>query len=378
MAHDAASGQALKKIARVVDGGDDATRATHPMLGLPLGLRAAYAGLDAGATGLSLEGGAAALGPQARDRGLPLLDAPPAGLALVIRADALVSAELLKRLAPGEVVADPDGTPVAGLVSVAADESPLAALSRGRAHPFEPDQRLYALLPNDAATTKAARRTLLRGLTKPQDGPASRYINRKVSTWVTARVVPFGVTPNMMTVVVALFGLAGGWFATSPLWAAQVLAAFLYQMHSILDGCDGEIARLTKNFSKHGALIDSVVDDLSNMLFFVGLSIGVHRSLDTAWPLWFGAVTAVGYLGITFIQFKKVLRETGTGFKATFWDTAKPRPLWYRVLHAALRRDVFILICFALVLVGAAPALVAAMPFAAVGTLAASLQRAGQ
>ena len=375
MAHEATSRQALEKIARVVGDGDAVTR---PLLGMPLGLRAAYAALDAGATGLVLGGSATALAAQARDRGLPVLDAPPAGPALVIRADALVSAELLKRLAPGEVVADPDGVPVAGLVTVAAGESPLVALTRGRAHPFEPDQRLYAQLPNDAATTKAARRTLLRGLTKPQDGPASRHINRKVSTWVTARLVPLGVTPTMMTVVVALFGLAGGWFATSPEWAVQVFAAFLYQMHSILDGCDGEIARLTKNFGKHGALLDSVVDDLSNMLFFVGLSVGVHRALDTAWPLWFGAVTAVGYLGITFIQFKKVLRETGTGFKATFWDTAKPRPLWYRVLHASLRRDVFILICFALVLVGAAPALVAIMPFAAVGTLAASFRRAGQ
>ncbi|TNF38369.1 MAG: CDP-alcohol phosphatidyltransferase family protein [Deltaproteobacteria bacterium] len=371
------SGESRTQVARIVsDAAEDAVRA--PLLGMSLGLRAAYAALDAGATAIVFEGSAAAVADQARARGIAIRDEAPAGTSLVIRADALVSPELLKRLHPGEVVTDDDGVPVAGLLHVPSGQPALPALSRGRAHPFEEDTRLYAFVPKDDLTRRLAQRNLLRGLTKPQDGPASRHINRKVSTWVTARVVPFGVTPSMMTVVVALFGLAGGWFAASPLWGYQVLGAFLYQMHSILDGCDGEIARLTKNFGKHGALLDSVVDDVSNMLFFVGLSIGVHRSLDTAWPLWFGAVTAVGYVGITIIQFRKVLRETGTGFKATFWDTAKPRPLWYRMLHASLRRDVFILICFGLVLVGAAPGLVAIMPFAAVGTLAASLRRATQ
>jgi len=374
MVRQATSGEPRTRIARVVsDVAEDAVSA--PLLGLPLGIRAAYAALDAGATAVAFEGSAAPLAEVARARGMAVADTGSTEPALIIRADALVSAELLKRLAPGEIVTDVDGHPVAGLVAVPAELSPLAALARGRVHPFEEDGRLYAIVPSDAQTRREAKRVLLRGLIKPQDGPASRHINRKVSTWVTARVVPLGATPNMLTVVVALFGLAGGWFAASPLWGYQILGAFLYQMHSILDGCDGEIARLTKNFSKHGALLDSLVDDLSNMLFFVGLSVGVHRSLDTAWPLWFGAVTAVGYLAITYIQFRKVLRETGTGFKATFWDMEKPLPLWYRMLHASLRRDVFILICFALVLVGAAPGLVAVMPFAAVGTLAASLRR---
>ena len=364
------------RIARIVS---DAPLAAlrRPLLGMPLGLRAVYAALDAGATGVTLEGTAQGLADLLRARGLAQAEMAPLGVpTLVVTADALVSVELLRRLAPGEVITDDDGHPLAGLVTAAPGDAALAALGRGRAHPFEPGELLYALRPTSPPDRRAARRLLLKGLIKPQDGPASRLLNRPVSTRVTAAIVPLGVTPTMMTVVVALFGVAGGLFAAGDTWALQVLGALLYQAHSILDGCDGEIARLTKNFSKHGALLDSVVDDLSNLLFFVGLSVGVHRSLGADWPLFFGAATAAGYLGVTVVQFNTVLRATGKGFKATFWDSAKPRPLWYRVLHASLRRDVFIWICLALVVVGAAPALVAVMPFAAAGTLVATVKRA--
>lgn len=371
--------------ARVVGAADEATLRA-PLLGMPLALRAVWAAKDAGAVVVHLEGGARAVAADAEAAGLPIAspadaDADAASLdgpTLVVRADALVSPALLARLAPGEVVVTAEGTPVAGLLTIPEGADPLAALDGGRPLAFAAGGPLYAHLPDTPPRRKAAHRALLASLTKPQDGPASRHINRKVSTRVTALLIPLGVSPNAITLVVGLFGLAAAWFAASPLWGWQILGAVLYQAHSILDGCDGEIARLTKRFSKHGALLDSVVDDVSNLLFFVALSIGVHRGLDADWALWAGVVTAVGYLGVTVLQFAVVLRATGRGFKSVFWETpgAAPRPLAYRMLHAALRRDVFIWICLALVVVGAAPALVAIMPFAAVGALAATIGRA--
>lgn len=288
----------------------------------------------------------------------------------------MIASALLNELGPDEAIADREGRIVAARVELAEGESPEAGLARGRARPFEASASRYAY--SLGRHRSEAKRTLLKGLTKPQDGPASKLPNRPISTRVTALLVPFGVTPTMMTFVVALFGLAGGLFAASARLGMQILGATLYQLHSILDGCDGEIARLTRNFSKHGALLDSVVDDVSNMLFFVGLSIGVHRALGADWPLYFGVVTGVGYLGVTLLQFKSVIAATGKGFKSTFWETNRPRPLWYRVLHASLRRDVFIWLCLLLVIVGAAPGLVAVMPVATVVTLSATIKRMRQ
>jgi phosphatidylglycerophosphate synthase len=336
----------------------DSAEAKIPLLGITPHMRAIWALADAGA----IEATAQTASPRP---------------SLIVRADALVSPTLLRELAPGEVVLDQHGAPVAGRLELATSESPEGALARGTPRPFSQDKTRYAIALAGTGR-KAAKKMLLAGLTKPQDGPASKLLNRPVSTRVTALLVPFGVTPTMMTVVVALFGIAGGLFAASASALLQILGATLYQLHSILDGCDGEIARLTRNFSKHGALLDSVVDDVSNMLFFVGLSIGVHRALGVDWPLYCAAVTGLGYLAVTLIQFKSVLAATGKGFKATFWDTSRPRPLWYRVLHASLRRDVFIWICLGLVIVGLAPALVAVMPVATVATLGASLRRARQ
>src|SRR6476659_7240690 len=103
--------------------------------------------------------------------------------------------------------------------------------------------------------------------------------------------------PNQMTVLVALAGIAAGFFAAHPQYRMQLLGAFLFQVHSVIDGCDGEIARLTRRFGKHGALLDSLVDDASNALFFAGLSFGVAQALHTSWPVVTGLFIVACYIG---------------------------------------------------------------------------------
>ncbi|HMI90775.1 MAG TPA: hypothetical protein VK509_05395, partial [Polyangiales bacterium] len=141
--------------------------------------------------------------------------------------------------------------------------------------------------------------------------------------------------------------------------------------------CDGEIARLTRNFGKHGALIDSLVDDASNTLFFAGLSCGVAAMLGVSWPLYTAALTVGCYAAVAYIQYAAVLRTTGKGEKTAFWrGEIEQRSLLMRALHALGRRDVFVLVILIAVGLGLAPLVVAVLPFMAVGALAQSVQRA--
>ncbi len=109
---------------------------------------------------------------------------------------------------------------------------------------------------------------------KPGDGPVSRWLNRPVSRRISALLlhVP-GIRPIHATVATALlaaamFGalLAGG-------ETGLLAGAVLYQLASILDGVDGEIARATFRVSRAGAAVDTVVDAATNILFVLGVTL---------------------------------------------------------------------------------------------------------
>ena len=82
----------------------------------------------------------------------------------------------------------------------------------------------------------------------------SRHFERRISLAVTRRLAWTPITPNAMTLVSLAVGLAGAPFFLSARPAWQLVGALLFLTHSILDGCDGELARLKFLESPRGAL----------------------------------------------------------------------------------------------------------------------------
>ncbi|HKP93573.1 MAG TPA: CDP-alcohol phosphatidyltransferase family protein [Chthoniobacterales bacterium] len=121
-------------------------------------------------------------------------------------------------------------------------------------------------------------RRFLRGSGKSQDGFVSRYLNRPISREVTRLLLRFSATPNAWTwlifpiPVVAALVIAGGTY-----WSF-VWGLILYQVFSILDGCDGEIARAKFMESERGRQLDDLFDVLSNVLLALGLGFGLARA----------------------------------------------------------------------------------------------------
>jgi CDP-L-myo-inositol myo-inositolphosphotransferase len=85
-----------------------------------------------------------------------------------------------------------------------------------------------------------ARRLLLRGLVKPlEDGFVARYLNRPLSTRISARLSVTSITPDQMTVLSFGIALAGAvLFALGGL-VGHVSGAVLVLFASVVDGCDG-------------------------------------------------------------------------------------------------------------------------------------------
>jgi phosphatidylglycerophosphate synthase len=121
-------------------------------------------------------------------------------------------------------------------------------------------------------------RRLLRGGGKSHDdGFVSRYLNRPISRAITRLLLRTPITPNAWTFLIILLPMIGFVFLSRGDYAGFLVGALLYHLHSILDGCDGEIARARYLDSDKGPGFDALGDLIALLLFALGLSMGLFR-----------------------------------------------------------------------------------------------------
>lgn len=201
--------------------------------------------------------------------------------------------------------------------------------------------------------TPAARRyaedALFERLGKPTDGFVSRNFNRKVSTRISRLLVHTPVTPNQISVATMLITFLSAWWMASGEYLYLALGGLLFQFASVVDGCDGEIAKLKFMSSPRGEWIDTLADNVSYLVFFSGVTYGMYALTRETYVLMLGvAGIAVDILGVSLISL--YLQNVGSGSIATFnmafaEEVPEERRGWaYRFccsLKFACRRDFF-------------------------------------
>jgi phosphatidylglycerophosphate synthase len=104
------------------------------------------------------------------------------------------------------------------------------------------------------------------------------------------------LTANQLSVVLVGIGFYSAWlFSLGHYWTG-VLGAFLSLAASILDGCDGEIARLKYQESALGCWIETFGDYSYYLAIFVGLTVGAVRQTHYEAFYWLGGVALTGTL----------------------------------------------------------------------------------
>jgi phosphatidylglycerophosphate synthase len=200
---------------------------------------------------------------------------------------------------PGRVLAAAARSRSAGeLARALGDDLPVVR------RPLEPAGR-FALA--DAADVRAAETWLLRGLIKSSEGFMSRHVERRISLAVTRRLFDTSITPNVMTVVSVGIGLVGALFFLGMTGLRQTIGALLFLTHSILDGCDGELARLKFQESRAGAVLDFWGDNLVHVAVFSCMAIGWSLAGGGAWPLMLGAVTVASALATATLAARRFI-----------------------------------------------------------------------
>jgi len=188
---------------------------------------------------------------------------------------------------------------LAAAVTELAREQPLAAVPLPQAQWWQ-----------DVDTPEDLRRTaarLRRSLTKGADGPVSRYLNRPVSTRVSMALAHRPIHPDVVSLAAFLLGILASWLLAS---GRGIAGGILVQLASILDGVDGEIARLQVRAGPGGALLDGVLDRLGDAAIVGGLALW---ALDTGSDPGLVAILAVAATAGAMLSMATKDRITALG-----------------------------------------------------------------
>jgi hypothetical protein len=166
----------------------------------------------------------------------------------------------------------------------------------------------------DQSSRRAAEDAVFAALFRADLGFVARRLNKPLSVRFTRHVlVRTPITPNQITLFAAALGIAG-----CALMAAggylPVLCGLLFQhTQSVLDGCDGELARVRFQQSKLGAWLDTFVDDVLNVLITAAAGIGLWRSGAGSWALAVGLGGGAMLVLSNLIIMRDMRRQKATG-----------------------------------------------------------------
>jgi phosphatidylglycerophosphate synthase len=169
----------------------------------------------------------------------------------------------------------------------------------------------------DKKTYKIARFLLLKSTRKETDGAVSRYINRYVSLLISRGALALGIRANHITLTNLVVGIASALFLAAGGYINTAVGGVLFQFTSILDGSDGEVAKLSFRASPTGAWLDTFCDQTITLLVFIGLIVGLYRDYGNSLYIFLGviAVTSVIALQILLDMYVKKTRGTGSTVK---------------------------------------------------------------
>lgn len=165
---------------------------------------------------------------------------------------------------------------------------------------------------DDPASFKKAEKALLGRLRdKPTDGPVSRYLNRPLSVMFSLHLAKLGITPNQISLFSFLCSLmAAGLFMMGG-YVSLLIGGVLAQFASIIDGCDGEVARLKYQSSDFGGWFDAVLDRYADAFLLFGLTWHLLAREASGWVLFTGFMAIIGsfMLSYTADKYDNLMRE---------------------------------------------------------------------
>ncbi len=175
---------------------------------------------------------------------------------------------------------------------------------------------------------------------KDTDGFFAKHFDRRISGAISRVLLKTPVTPNQITIFVTLLGIGAGYLMAQIGYVAKVEGAFLFLLTSILDGCDGEIARAKKMTSRLGGWLDLWGDNVVHVAVFYGLGLGLFRDTERMLYIKLGWAAVWGTLVSATLASYQTRRAGRDSFTSVSGEAGDPSdsPWWRRQLGAGERR----------------------------------------
>jgi CDP-L-myo-inositol myo-inositolphosphotransferase len=177
-----------------------------------------------------------------------------------------------------------------GDTSLAGALTELASVQPMNAVIIDPDTWTDVDTPKDLSHARAR---LRRALGKDSDGPVSRFLNRPVSTRISMAVAHLPVSADLLSIAVAVMAIGAGLLLAAGHGIAGGIAVHAV---SVLDGVDGELSRLRMRASARGALLDGILDRISDAAIIGGMGAWAVASAPAVPTVWLITVALTGSL----------------------------------------------------------------------------------
>ncbi|MBL4818381.1 MAG: NTP transferase domain-containing protein [Deltaproteobacteria bacterium] len=140
---------------------------------------------------------------------------------------------------------------------------------------------------------------------KTADGPVARYLNRPISIKISRWLARYPITPNQISIFsFGLSLLAAGLFTLGN-YTMLAIGGLIAQFASIIDGCDGEIARLKYLSSQYGGWLDAVLDRYADGFLLFGLTLYAQAFGEyQGAALWAGFLAIIGSFVLSYTADK--------------------------------------------------------------------------
>lgn len=129
------------------------------------------------------------------------------------------------------------------------------------------------------------------------DGIVSRYLNRPLSRPAGRLLARTPTTPNAVTMFTLTLALITGVVVGA---GANIVGGILIQAVSVIDGIDGEVARLKGMSTRFGGVLDAVTDRYADAAMIAGMTVYAARFEDLPRPEVVGMLALAGALSVSY------------------------------------------------------------------------------
>ena len=209
---------------------------------------------------------------------------------------------------------------LSGAVQRLADAGTAITVSIGNAYWADVDTR---------AEQREVTARLYGQLVKPHDGWVSRTLNRPLSLGLfTPLLLRFfrRITPNQVSALSFLVGLVGALCLTL---RQPIAAGIMIHLASVIDGSDGEIARLKMLATPLGSFLDAALDRYADATILLGLTYfvwadrGIDELLGSAMPALTILTGLLAVTGTLMVSYTSTKAQTDLGYRyAGVWIAA--------------------------------------------------------